>query len=131
MRGLVVFLLAMSLVGCASIGSVRTKNRERLTKLSVGMSKSEVLKTMGTGTTYDVFSRPSRINNPYRTETLKGKDGKFYEVLHYYTDIKKSDFAITDDELTPIVLADDRVVGWGWGFLNDNVSKYHMQIDVR
>ena len=131
MRGLAILSMVLLLVGCASVGSVRTKNRERLTKLSVGMSKSEVLKTMGTGTTYDYFSRPSRINNPYRTETLKGKDGKLYEVLHYYTDIKKSDFAITDDELTPIVLLDGKVVGWGWGFLNDNVSKYHMQIDVR
>ncbi len=138
MRGLVVFLLAMSLVGCASLDKIRTKNRQNLNRLSVDMSKSEVYKLMGNETIRAPVEqgavnpyRRQRINNPYRSETLKGKDGKSYEVLFYYTDIKKQDGAITDDELTPIVLAGDKVVGWGWGFLNDNVSKYHMQIDVR
>jgi len=72
-----------------------------------------------------------RINNPYRSETLKGKDGKNYAVLFYYTDVKNKDNAITDDELTPIVLLDGKLVGWGWSFLNDNVSKYNTQVDVR
>ena len=92
------------------------------------MSKGDVLNTMGTRTQ---ITLKHTITNPYRTETLKGKDDKFYEVLLYYTDLKKLDGALTDDEMTPIVLADDKVVGWGWGFLNENVSKYHMQIDVR
>ena len=128
MRGLVVFFMAMLLVGCASSETVRAKNRKNLSKLSVGMSKSDVLKTMGTRT---IRTSSDTITNPYRTETLKGKDEKSYVVLLYYTDLKKLDGAITDDEMTPIVLADDKVVGWGWGFLNQNVSKYHMQIDVR
>jgi len=52
-------------------------------------------------TFYDV------ITNPYCSETLKGKDGYTYEVLFYYTDIKKQDGAITDDELTPLVFKDN------------------------
>lgn len=164
MRGLVVFLLAMSLVGCTTVSleMIRTKNRENLVRLSVGMSKDEVLQVMGNktvsvrknrfadalegfgegmqrGSSSTVIVRETGIvpeatrliNNPYRVETLKGKDGQIHEVLFYYTDIKKHDGAITNDELTPIVLLDDKVVAWGWGFLNENVSKYHMQIDVR
>jgi len=152
MRGLVVFLLAISLVGCTSVSleTIRTWNRENLVRLSVGMSKDDVLQVMGnkTITTTRVITFPSkadikrmervseseaarRINNPYRVETLKGKDGQIHQVLFYYTDLKKVDGAITDDELTPIVLLDEKVVGWGWGFLNENISKYHMQIDVR
>ena len=92
------------------------------------MSKNDVLKTMGTRTKYTI---ELRVTNPWRTETLKGKDGKFHEELFYYTDIKKRDGAITDDELTPIVLKDGKVIGWGWGFLNDNVTKYQYQIDIR
>ena len=72
---------------------------------------------------------PSRINNPYRVEAFKGKDGHIHEVLYYYTDLKKDDGVITNDELTPIVLKDGEVVGWGWGFLSDNVTRY--QIDIR
>jgi len=150
MRGLVVFLLAISLVGCTSLDSIRTKNREGLSRLAVGMTKDKVFEVMGNKTIttprrYLFRSGPEttgvgrvkeseaarRINNPYRVETLKGKDGQIHQVLFYYTDIKKHDGAITDDELTPIVLKYGKVVGWGWGFLNENVSKYHMQIDVR
>jgi len=130
MRGLVVFLLAISLVGCTYATNFRVKNRENLSKLSPGMSKADLLQVMGTKTKY-VLDLRERINNPYRTETTRGKDGEMYEVLFYYTDLKKRDEAITDDELTPIVLKDGKVVGWGWGFLNESVSKYHMQIDVR
>jgi len=150
MKGLLVFLLAMSLVGCTSLDSIRTKNREGLSRLTVGMTKDKVFEVMGSKTITarrrvifpsdaDIrrMERVSeseaarRINNPYRVETLKGKDGQIHDVLFYYTDLKKHDGAITDDELTPIVLKDGKVVGWGWGFLNENVSKYHMQIDVR
>ena len=139
MRGLVVFLLAFLLVGCgASLNKFRTTNRQNLNRLSVGMSKNEVHQVMGNEPikaniepTGVVIYGINRINNPYRSETFKGKDGKNYAVLFYYTDEKNKDHAITDDELTPIVLLDDKVVGWGWGFLNDSVSKYHMQIDVR
>jgi len=166
MRGIVVFLLAMSLVGCASVslGTIRTKNRESLARLSVGMSKDEALQVMGnktvavkvnilaaalqgagegmrrssgttiilreTGTKVEPEA-PRRINNPYRVEAFKGKDGHIHEVLYYYTDLKKDDGVITNDELTPIVLKDGKVVGWGWGFLNENVTKYQVQIDVR
>ena len=139
MRGLVVFLLAMSLVGCgASLDKFRTTNRQNLNRLSLGMSKNEVHQVMGNEPIKAnieaagvVIYGIQRINNPYRSETLKGKDGKNYAVLFYYTDVKNKDNAITDDELTPIVLLDGKLVGWGWSFLNDNVSKYHMQIDAR
>lgn len=132
MRGSAIFFLAiliMSLVGCATVDKIITRNRESLARLSLGMTKAEVLQTMGTKTILPYAAR--RINNPYRIETLKGKDGKMHEVLFYYTDIKKDDTNITDDELTPIVLTDGLVAGWGWSFLNANVTKYHYQIDIR
>lgn len=93
MRGLVVFLLAMSLVGCASLDKFRTTNRQNLNRLSVGMSKSGVHQVMGNETikaqkTTGIYGRiygMQRVNNPYRSETLRGKDGKNYEVLFYYS----------------------------------------------
>jgi hypothetical protein len=61
---------------------VRAKNRENLNRLSIGLSKSEILQVMGTQTIraeegFNVI----HITNPYRTEILKGKDGQMYEVL--------------------------------------------------
>jgi len=124
-----LMILIILLVGCASLDQVRTKNRENLVRLSIGMPKSEVLQVMGAETI--TVDTGNQINNPYRVETLKGKDGQVYEVLFYYTDVKKIDYAITDDELTPIVIENGKVIGWGWGFLNDNVTKYKYQIDIR
>jgi hypothetical protein len=115
---------------------VRIQNREKLTHLSVGMTKSEVLQIMGTKTielkTFDaVYMRNEvqRINNPYRVEAIQNENGETYEVLFYYTDRKKADGVVTDDELMPLVIKDDKLIGWGWTFVNDNISKY--QIDVR
>ncbi|MEC8479353.1 MAG: DUF3192 domain-containing protein, partial [SAR324 cluster bacterium] len=36
------------------------------------------------------------------------------ELLYYHTDLKTPDGAVTDDELTPVVLIEDKVIGWGW-----------------
>jgi hypothetical protein len=103
-----------------SMDQVRNTNRDNLARLSVGMSKSQVLKVMGART---VETELMAIKNPYRVETLKASDGKTYEIVSYYTDIKKTDGTITDDELTPLVFEAGKLIGWGWSFLNQNVSQ--------
>ena len=45
-----LMILIILLVGCASLDQVRTKNRENLVRLSIGMPKSEVLQVMGAET---------------------------------------------------------------------------------
>jgi hypothetical protein len=52
-----------------------------------------------------------------REEQVKGRDGADYLVLFYYTDLVTRDDKITDDELTPVVLRDGKVVGVGYPFL--------------
>jgi len=99
------------------------------------MSKEDVTKLMGTKTTSINLSGGSyllpdsydKISNPYRTETLQGKD-KVFEVWYYYTDIKNRDGAITDDELLPVVFDEGKLIGWGWGFVQDNVKKYEVRV---
>jgi hypothetical protein len=128
--------------------SVRDHNRERLNNLTVGMTKAEVLKAMGVESvqTYKKSALPSkkaskkvsdeiraryrgkRINNPYRTEANRTPDGIYVEILLYYTDQQNSDGAITDDELTPLVVEDGVLAGWGWRFLDQNVEKYRFEL---
>ena len=112
----------------------RMENRQKLVRLSIGMTKAEVLDVMGTKTmvlksTADLETEVSRINNPYRVESAKDTLSQTYEILFYYTDMKKTDGVITDDELTPLVIKDEKLIGWGWTFLGDTIKRY--QIDIR
>ena len=123
-----ISLLSLFLISCGVTNpqNIRTENRSNLNKISLGMSKSDVLKIMGTETVNTSTYGP--INNPYRSEIVS-ESGKNYEVIFYFTDLKKSDSMITDDELSPIVFFDGKVVGYGWLYLKDNIKRY--QIDVR
>lgn len=62
------------------------------------------------------------ISNPYRSEILQGKEKKF-EIVYYVTDVKRDDGTITDDELTPLVFDDGKLIGWGFGFLESKHTK--------
>jgi len=111
------------LAGCSnfyleSSDLLRAQNKEYVQKLSTGMRKDVAKEIMGTDPAKGLFMW---IDNPYRTETLTGKDGKVYEVLYYYTDLKQRDDKITDDELTPLVFQDGNLIGWGYPFLDQRV----------
>ncbi|MCX8011830.1 MAG: DUF3192 domain-containing protein [Desulfobacterota bacterium] len=126
MKKLGIILLSLLLVwGCSSsLEQLRTRNRENLLRLSLGMSKFDVLQIMGTETV-------ESVNNPYRVETPKGKNGELYEVLFYHTDKKNKSDLISDSELTPIVFKDNSLIGWGWAFLSEIVPNYQYQIEVK
>lgn len=93
---------------------LRDANRENLKKLSIGMPKSTAMEVMGTEPSKGLFMW---IDNPYRSEWVATKDGRRYEVLYYYTEIKERDDRITDDELTPLIFEDGKLVGWGYEVL--------------
>ncbi len=108
-----------------SISKMQSLNRSNLNKLSVGLSKTDALAIMGIKT-YNING--DIINNPYKTEIKKGENGKSnLEIVFYYTDTKKVDGAITDDELTPLVFIEGKLEGWGWTFFDDNVKKYQIR----
>lgn len=141
MKKILTLVLCLGLVGCSTVSQVVAPTRENLLKLSIGMTKEEALNTMGRGTatgyTYgtamNVLSFGAnagynvKITNPYRSEILQGKDRTF-EVIYYVTDVKKDDNAITDDELTPLVFDNGKLIGWGQSFLQDNVQKYEIRM---
>jgi hypothetical protein len=54
-------------------------------------------------------------------EDKSNKDGKSYQVLYYHTDLKQRDDKITDDELTPLVFENGKLIGWGYPFLDQKV----------
>ena len=106
---------------------VRTMNKERLNELEIGMSKDEVLIIMGTKR-FSIESSPFTIENPFRIE-VQSSDKNIYRVLYYYTDLVKADGFITDDELTPVILKNNNLVGWGrdvW----DRLSNINKSLDI-
>lgn len=118
----ITILLLIFMTGCQSINAVRSQNRERLMNLSPGMTKNQVLSIMGVNNVW-----ATKINNPYRTEFYR-KNGHTFEVLLYYTDLKSLDGAITDDELTPIIILDGKLDGWGWTYWESLIQKYEIRI---
>ena len=92
---------------------VRTMNKERLTKLELGMNETKVFMIMGTKTiSIFIKDQSDTIENPYKTEVY-GTEKDVYKIFYYYTDFMKGDGLITDDELTPIILKNNELMGWG------------------
>ncbi len=114
MRFLIAVLL-MALVSTSCAVSQRkdfsVENKEKINRITMNMSKKDLLILMGTSTYRPNLGDP--VPNPYRTEALRTRKGA-YEVLFYFTEPVKANMPITDAELTPVVLRNEKVIGWGW-----------------
>jgi len=129
---------------------VRSENRARLAQLEIGMPKNAALEVMGTERVqtyeYEMYDHifdgkvgPVQkrvilgmlIQNPFRTETRRTHDGEDQLLIFYYTDRKRADSAITDDELTPLVFSQGKLIGWGWSFLTPDVERQTIELRVR
>lgn len=117
---LVLGVMVLALGACASgFETVRSENRAKLYLLERGQTREQVLEEMGTEPqeyNKGVFGQSGIVPNPYDEEVHEMGTDKI-EILYYATNIKNTDGLITDDELTPLVLVDDILVGWGWSYL--------------
>jgi hypothetical protein len=107
----------MLIFGCngtyQGYGEFRNKNRESLMRVEVGMSKSRVLEIFGS-------EKYHTMTNPYKLEMIPSKDG-MVEVIYYYTDyIDYQNGKSLESGLTPIILKDNKVIGWGYKMLDDS-----------
>lgn len=98
---------------------IAERNRKRLSELKIGMAREEVLEVFGKDPPM------AMVNSPYREESV-GTDGGELRVMYFYTDSRPGS-GVTDDELTPVVLRDGVVVGWGRRFFEQEVKR----IEVR
>lgn len=114
--------LMIFLVSCTTTEKIKSINRENLSKLQIGFSKQEVLQLMGTKTIETNDGSKYIINNPWKSEWFTGSSSTTYEVIYYYTDTNKADRAITEDELTPIILENNKVIGWGWSSFKSTIT---------
>jgi hypothetical protein len=123
-------LLALCLLpACGTSETLRTANTARLAHLQAGMSREEVLAVLGTQPAEALTEMPPYIpvviENPYRRETFEVA-GAALEVLYYLTTLHRADNAITPEELTPVVLQNGVLLGWGQAFWRDLRREYDM-----
>jgi hypothetical protein len=86
------------------LGGVTACGDSRLGDLSEGIDRDSVAVVMGTAT-------PDHQQNYLNR-------GVFWEILYYAAPGGVVDTAALR-EMSPVVLTDGKVAGWGWGFLED------------
>lgn len=115
LRHLSCIFFMIVLAGCANEFAVmRDANRRAITTVELGMSKAQVDTIMGNRSAAD--SIYGRYENPFKRETIKGLDGRTYDVLFYYT--QQIGEKPIETGLTPIVFLEGKVVGIGWSYLD-------------
>ena len=93
--------------------------RQNLLKLQIGMTKDQVLQTMG---------------NPYKNEAFSTTESVIIDAYFYLTEIKFDELyrkILNDETITPIIFIDGKVVGWGWSFYRDTTQKYDIDIEIK
>jgi outer membrane protein assembly factor BamE (lipoprotein component of BamABCDE complex) len=99
------------LVGCYKM--VIHENKTNMMKLEKGMPKEAVLKVMGKPNYQEVY------------ETLYGNQ---MMVLFYYSQRKQFDGMIAKDECTPVVIKNQKLVGWG-DYFYDRIQRREKKIE--
>jgi len=99
-----------------------TRNQQGLQELRLGMSRAEVYAIMGN----NEVIRYKRINfvDPWRSESFLLVDGTHVFILFYMTEPSRRYSMPADQSLTPIVLENDQIAGWGWSYLRRNTDRY-------
>jgi hypothetical protein len=118
---------------------VGSYNQANLLKVDLGTSKTKVLEAMAGVQkiqTYITTSPVTKkedviINNPTKREFKTDSAGNTIEILWYYTNTKKADGDITDEQQTPIILDKNAVVGLGWDFYEEYAKRKGIRIEPR
>lgn len=95
-------------VALAAIVTVGACGDTRLKKLTTGIEKDSVAVVMS-------------ADAPYRSQDFL-TEGKRWEVLMYSRGDSTAVDTIPWRDLSPVVLTDGKVVGWGWGYWEEQAS---------
>ena len=124
MQRIALILISLWLAGCTAAGQTAKKLTD-VRSISRGMSKQEVAAILGTQVIvgYELADaktgifKPITLPNPHRIQTIT-KNNRTYDIAFYLTEVRQADELVSDDELTPFVFEQDKVVGQGWPFVN-------------
>lgn len=158
-RGLPIVFGLLLPTGCATSGAntaggFRETNHANLSRLTLGMSRAQVLSIMGTGslerpvgtegaggarTERDTLgvtqvqlpvggARAPALYNPMWSATFEAGDTS-WEVLYYYVRMVADDNRVTADEVAPVVLANGYLSGIGWPYWRETARAEGIPLD--
>jgi hypothetical protein len=104
--------LALAAVVTACGGDV---GASRLRKTHAGMPRDSVLQIMGTGAVAATGADTARVVNGFRAQRYL-LNGNEVEVLWYQETPGGVNDVFTQEGMTPVVLANDTLAGWGWKY---------------
>jgi chorismate mutase len=116
---LIILLLSAVTTGCGE----KAAEYKALTGpggVTLGMTRMEVVQAMLDETRRLQMS--GQASNPYASRYINNLRDEPLEVMYYYLRMKKPDDLVSEEELVPIILKDDIVVGWGWETLEEMVG---------
>lgn len=97
-----------------AVGSLSACGDSRLKKLSTGISADSVAVLM-------------QADAPHTASSYL-VDGKYWEVLMYPKQGAEAGDSIAWREMSPVVMADGAVVGWGWTYLDETAAEKGFQV---
>lgn len=110
-RSTTLFLAGLAVVSLSACGDSRLK------KLSVGIDKDSLAVLMASDAPHTSAS--------YLTE------GKYWELLMYPRKEAAAGDSIAWREMSPVVMTDGKVVGWGWSYLDETAVKQGFQVPAK
>jgi hypothetical protein len=121
-RSRAVRTLAPVSVGVA-LAALAACGDSRVRSLSEGISKDSAFKVLGQGA-----PKGDSLPNMYKHGQYLVQ-GKMFDVYFFDPKNRKAwtDAAVPDKELTPVIMIDRKVQGWGWGDMDEITEKYHIQ----
>jgi hypothetical protein len=86
----------------------------------LGMTRMEVVQVMLDDV--QLMQMSGQAKNPYATRYINNLRDQPLEVMYYYSMREEPDDMVSEEELVPIILKDDAVIGWGWETLEEMVG---------
>lgn len=108
------FRTARMLPAAALLLALTACGDSRLKDLSLGINRDSVAVVM-------------QADAPHRSESYL-MEGKFWEIFYYAKQGVPTADSVAWRELSPVVIADGAVVGWGWDYWQDEADRLKVQL---
>ena len=115
------------LVACGGGGDL---GADRLADVKSGDSRDALLTTLGNGPLAATGSDTLRLANGYRRQRYF-VNGVTYEVIWFRAEPGSLQDDIVRERETPILLAADTVMGWGWSFFDTKARELDLPNPMR
>lgn len=115
----IIAAAVLTVAGCTAGPELRLQDRWRKDAVREGTSKEGLLRVMGTehAVIYNADGAVRKVvPNPYEMRDFT-RGGRTYEVIVYFTNPERKNGPLAEEEFTPFVLENGRVIGKGRDFL--------------